>query len=145
MSSSPIRNALDSPRIDSRVNQRWTEEPFSLVGLAIGAVALLSTLVVIVARVTRDVRMLQLVGALWAIYGLTVGFLSGVLEPVIDGFFQLLANGGLTRAGGGYSAIEALAVRGHHQAAADAYAERAHDSKDRVDAMLRRAELLAGP
>lgn len=107
---------------------------------------MLSTiLAVILAIATGDPRMLELVGALWAIYGLTVGFLSGVLEPVIDGFFQLLANAGLTRAGGGYSALEALAVRGHHLAAAEGYAERARNPADRVDAMLRRAELLAGP
>jgi hypothetical protein len=89
--------------------------------------------------------MLQLVGALWAVYGLTVGFLSGVLEPVLDGFFQLLANAGLTRVGTGYSSIETLTVQGHHQAAAEAYAERARNPAERVEATLRRAQLLAGP
>jgi hypothetical protein len=79
------------------------------------------------------------------VYGLTVGFLSGVLEPVIDGFFNLLANAGLRRVGGGYSAIETLAIQGHTRAAADAYAERARNPAERVEATLRRAELLAGP
>ena len=68
-----------------------------------------------------------MVGALWAIYGLTAGFLSGVLEPVIDGFFHLVSNVGIVRVGGGYSATETLISRGHFQAAADAYAERARD------------------
>jgi hypothetical protein len=125
---------------------RWTEEPFSLVRVMVGIIALLGTvLAVVLALVTRDLRMLELVGALWAIYGLTVGFLSGLLEPAIDGFFQLLANVGLVRVGGGYSSIETLAVRGHYQAAADEYAQRARNHSERVEATLRRAALLAGP
>jgi hypothetical protein len=126
--------------------QRWTEEPFSLIRVAVGGVALLVTiLAVVLAVVTHDPRMLELVGALWAIYGLTVGLLSGVLEPVIDGFFHVLANVGLVRAGGGYSDIETLEVRGYHQAAAEAYAERAKNPAERVEATLRRSGLLAGP
>ena len=125
---------------------RWTEEPFSLVRVAVGALALVSTvLAVVLAMVTHDPRMLELVGALWAVYGMTVGFLSGVLDPVIDGFFHVLTNIGLMRTGGGYSAIETLEVRGQHQAAADAYAERARNPADRVEATLRRSALLAGP
>lgn len=130
----------------SGTTERWTEEPFSLIRLVVGAVALLGTILALVlAIITGDARMLELVGVLWAVYGLTVGFLSGVLEPVIDGFFQLLANAGLVRAGGGYSAIETLAIRGHHLAAAEEYAERARVPGERVEATLRRAALLAGP
>jgi hypothetical protein len=125
---------------------RWTAEPFSLVRLAVGAVALIGTvLAVVLAIATRDPRMLELVGALWAVYGLAIGFLSGVLEPVIDGFFQLLANAGLRRVGTGYSGIETLAIQGHPAAAAEAYAERARNPDERVEATLRRAQLLAGP
>jgi hypothetical protein len=105
---------------------------------------LVTILAVALALVTRDSRMLELVGALWAIYGLTVGVLSGVLEPVIEGVFHLLANVGLVRAGGGYSAIETLEIRGHHAAAAEAYAERARNPGERVEAMLRRSAILAG-
>jgi hypothetical protein len=68
-----------------------------------------------------------------------------VLEPAIDGFFRLMANVGLMRVGGGYSGIETLAIRGHPQAAAEAYAERAQNPAERVEATLRRASLLAGP
>lgn len=131
---------------DTGTGQPWTEEPFSLVRVAVGALALLSTiLAVVLAIVTHDSRMLELVVALWAVYGLAVGFLSGVLEPVIDGLFHLLINVGLMRVGGGYSAIETLEVRGHHQAAALAYAERAQNPAERVEATLRRSVLLAGP
>jgi hypothetical protein len=126
--------------------QRWTEEPFGLVRVTVGAIVLLGTLLaIILALVTGDLRMLELVGALWAIYGLMVGFLSGVLEPVIDGFAQLMSNIGLSRVGAGYSSIETLAVRGHYQAAAEEYGERARNPAERVEATLRRAELLAGP
>jgi hypothetical protein len=127
------------------VAQRWTEEPFSLVRVVVGTIVLLGTVLALVLAVAAgDPRFLELVGALWAIYGLTVGFLSGVLDPVIGGFFHLLANVGLVRVGEGYSAVETLAVRGHYEAAAEAYAERARDPAERVEATLRRAVLLAG-
>lgn len=117
-----------------------------MVQLAVGAIVLLGTILAItLAIVTHDLRMLELVGALWAVYGLMVGFLSGVLEPVIDGFAQLISNIGLTRVGGGYSSIETLAARGHHSAAAEEYGARARNPAERVEATLRRAELLAGP
>lgn len=146
MSSSPVKDGVDPLGIDSPAADRWSEEPFDLVRLAVGSVALLGTiLAVVLAVVTRDARMLQLVGALWAVYGLTIGFLSGVLEPVLDGLFQLLVSGGLTRIGTTYSSIESLAVQGHHEAAAQAYAERARNPAERVEATLRRSQLLAGP
>jgi hypothetical protein len=140
-----FRSAIKRPsRIDRA--DRWTEEPLGLVRLVVGTIALAWTLIAVLLALTgADPRALQLVGALWAIYGLTVGFLSGILEPVIDGFFHLVSNFGIVRVGGGYSAIETLAARGHLQAAAEAYAERARDKPQRVEATLRRAALLSGP
>jgi hypothetical protein len=146
LNSSPLGNIPDRARRPAGGIQRWTDEPLSLVRLAIGAIVLLGTVLAItLAIVTRDLRMLELVGALWAIYGLTVGFLSGVLEPVIDGFGQLMSNIGLARVGDGYSSIETLVARGHYSAAADEYGERSRNPAERVEATLRRAELLAGP
>ena len=117
-----------------------------MVRLVVGSIALLGTvLALVVALVQHEPRALELVAALWAVYGLVVGFVFGVLEPVIDGFFELMANVGLMRPGEGYSAIESLAARGHAQAAADAYAERARNHSERAEATLRRAALLAGP
>ncbi|MGH7510294.1 MAG: hypothetical protein ACREMZ_12610 [Gemmatimonadales bacterium] len=136
-SYSPLRSATD------RAN-RSTEEPFGLVRLVVGALALLGTVIaVILAATGAEPRALQLVGALWAVYGLVVGLLYGVLEPVIDGFFHLVSNAGLVRRGGGFSAIETLVARGHLAAAAEAYAERAQNQAERVEATLRRAKLLA--
>jgi hypothetical protein len=142
---SPFRSA--TKRVTPEVNRadRWTEEPLGLVRLVVGTIALVWTVIAVLLTLTgADPRALQLVGALWAIYGLTVGFLSGILEPVIDGFFHLVSNVGIVRVGGGYSGIETLAARGHLQAAADAYAERARNKPQRVEATLRRAALLAG-
>jgi hypothetical protein len=122
---------------------RSVEEPLGLVRLVVGAFALLGTFVAIIVGVTIEPRMLELVGALWAVYGFTVAFTSGLLEPVIDGLFNVLSGVGLMRSGGGYSAIETLVARGHITAAAEAYAERARTPRERVDATLRRAALLA--
>jgi hypothetical protein len=146
LSSSSLNNVPKPSAPGADPVPRWSNEPLNLVRIAVGAIVLLGTVLAgALAIATRDLRMVELVGALWAVYGLTVGFLSGILEPAIEGFFQLLANVGLMRAGGGYSAIETLVVRGHYEAAADAYAERARNSAERVEATLRRAELLAGP
>jgi hypothetical protein len=126
--------------------RQWTEEPFSLVRLILGTLALLGTcFAVVLAVVTRDLRMLEVVAALWAVYGLTVAFLFGVMDPVIDGFFHLMSNAGLTRVGTGYSAIETLVARGHYNAAAESYAQAARNDSERVEATLRRAALLSGP
>lgn len=90
-------------------------------------------------------RAMLLVGTFWALYGLFNGFLGGVLEPVIDGSVHLFSNVGLNRAGGGYSGIETMVVRGEFVAAAEAYMVRAREPADRIEATLRRAALLAGP
>jgi hypothetical protein len=133
---SPLLSALQKA-------SRSVEEPLGLVRFVIGAFALMGTLIAIIVGVTTDPRMLELVAALWAVYGLVVGLTRGVLEPVIDGLFNVLSSVGLMRAGGGYSGIETLVARGHISAAAEAYAERARNPRERVDATLRRAKLLA--
>jgi hypothetical protein len=127
-------------------SSRSTEDPLGLVRLVVGGIAMAGTvLAAVLALVSRNPRALELVGALWAVYGLVVGFVSGVLEPVIDGFAELMQNAGLMRIGEGYSSIETLVARGHPQAAAEAYAERARNHAERAEATLRRAALLAGP
>jgi hypothetical protein len=133
---SPLLSALQKA-------SRSVEEPLGLVRLVIGTFALVGTFIAVIVGVTTEPRMLELVGTLWAVYGLVVGFTSGVLEPVIDGLFSALSSVGLLRVGGGYSAIETMVARGHLTAAAEAYAERARDPRERVEATLRRAELLA--
>lgn len=123
-----------------------SEEPLRLVRITAGGLLLFGTVVAIALVLTGVApRAIRLVGMFWAIYGLVAGITSGVLEPVVDGISRLLADVGLVRAGQGYSAIETLVVRGRLQEAAEAYRERAVHRRDRVEATVRRAALLAGP
>jgi hypothetical protein len=123
-----------------------TDEPLRLLRITVGVLLLFGTAVAIALAVSgAEPRALRLVGMFWAIYGFIVGLTSGVLEPVIDGGVRVLADLGLIRAGGGFSAMEALTVRGDYATAAEAYRERAQRPSDRVEATVRRAALLGGP
>jgi hypothetical protein len=123
-----------------------SDEPLRYVRIVAGVLLLFGTVVALGLALSGVApRALQLVGLFWAIYGFTVGVTSGILEPVIDGFFHALANFGLQRVGGGFSGIETLVVRGEIAAAAEAYRERALRPESRVEATLRRAALLGGP
>jgi hypothetical protein len=90
-------------------------------------------------------RALLLAGLLWALFGFMSGMVGVVVDPLIELINTVLTNVGLTRAGGGFSAEEALAAQGHADAAAEAYRLRAESPRERVPALIRRAELLAGP
>ena len=123
-----------------------TDEPLRFLRITVGVLLLFGSVVAIALAVSGVApRALQLVGVFWAFYGFIVGLTSGVLEPVVEGLVHVLANLGLMRAGGGYSAIETLVVRGDIATAAEAYRERAQRPADRVEATVRRAALLAGP
>jgi hypothetical protein len=123
-----------------------SDEPLRLVRITAGVLLLFGTAVAIALALSGIApRALQLVGLFWAIYGFIVGLTSGILEPAIDGLAHVLADIGLMRAGGGYSAIETLVVRGEVATAAEAYRERAQRPAERVEATVRRAALLGGP
>ena len=122
------------------------DEPLRLLRITVGVLLLFGTVVALALALAGVApRALELVGIFWAIYGFVVGLTSGVLEPVIDGMARVLSDLGLVRAGGGYSAIETLVVRGDLATAAEAYRERAQRPGERVEATLRRAALLGGP
>jgi len=122
------------------------ENPLRLVKIAVAGLLLLATLASLLLWASGiEPRALRLVGVCWALYGFVVGLVDGVLDPLVEGLGRALQDVGLRRAGTGYSEIESLAARGHYDAAAEAYRERAADPARRVDAMLRRASLLAGP
>ncbi len=123
-----------------------SDEPLRLLRITVGVLLFLGTLVAVALAVSGIApRALELVGVFWAIYGFVVGLTSGVLEPAIEGLVHALTNLGLVRAGGGYSAIETLVVRGELASAAEAYRERAQRPAERVEATVRRAALLGGP
>lgn len=88
-------------------------------------------------------RALALAGLLWACSGAAAWFF-GLAGPVVDGVARTLQDVGLDRVAG-FSEIESLLARGQTALAAERYAERARDSRARVEATCRRAVLLAGP
>ncbi|MGH7629285.1 MAG: hypothetical protein ACREOF_07825 [Gemmatimonadales bacterium] len=132
-----------SARADDRGS---IENPLRLVKIAVAAILLIASVFAVLAAASGvEPRALRIVGVCWAVYGFVVALLDDVLEPLVDGVARGLQNGGLRRAGGGYSAIEALVAGGHHAAAADAYLERAREERGQAEPALRRAALLAGP
>lgn len=90
-------------------------------------------------------RALLLAGVLWTLFGVLSGLVDTVLEPLIDLVNRMLTNAGLARPSEAFSSEETLVAQGLHDAAAAAYLERAGRPDARVTALLRRAELLAGP
>jgi hypothetical protein len=124
---------------------RFGDDPLRFLRIVIGTFLLVGTAIALLFAVTGVApRALVLAGALWALYGFATALISGVLEPVIDFAAQAFSSVGLARVGG-YSAIETMVARGHYEAAAEAYRERAREGRDRVEATLRRTALLAGP
>jgi hypothetical protein len=114
--AAPTFGRLTTPQFQRRFGGRdrlSVENPLSLARLFVAGVLLFATVVAVVLWATGMVpRALQLVGIFWGLYGFVMGLLGGVLEPVVEGFSRVLMDLGLRRAGGGYSAIETLAVRG---------------------------------
>ena len=135
-----------SKLLGTAANQyRFGDDPLRFLRIVIGTFLLVGTAVAILFAVTGVApRALVLAGALWAIYGFATALISGVLEPAIDFAAQAFSSAGLTRVGG-YSAIETMVARGQYETAAEAYRERAQEERVRVEAILRRAALLAGP
>lgn len=122
------------------------EDPLDLARRAGGGLLLLATLVALgLWAAGFGPRMLQLLGALWTLYGAYYAFIDGLLEPLIDSASGLLQNIGLVRGGGGYSGIEAMVAQGQYDAAAEAYAARAAEGRGNTVALVRRAAVLAGP
>ena len=99
----------------------------------------------ILALTGTEPRALVLAGVLWTVFGLLSGMVDWILEPAVEFCVQVLTNVGLTRPDDGFSAEEAMAAQGHVEAAAEAYRLRAGCGGRRVDALIRRARLLAGP
>ncbi len=86
--------------------------------------------------------LLYVAGVLWVLLGLlTLAVRTVTIFP--DSAAHFLQNIGLVSATNGLSAIEALAARGHHAEAAEAYLARSRDPRVATEAMIRRAGLLA--
>lgn len=90
-------------------------------------------------------RALLLAGLLWTLFGVLSGMIDWVLDPLVEFGATVLGSVGMTRPEAGFSGEEAMVAQGHTEAAAEAYRLRAGKRHDRVNALIRRAELLAGP
>ena len=120
-------------------------DPLRLARLAISALLAAGTIFALVLGLSGvDRRGLALAGAFWGLYGLYLGIIDGVLEPLSEFVVTAIQNVGLMPTSG-YSGIETMVIRGHYQAAAEAYLERVVEGKGDAEALIRRAMLLAGP
>jgi hypothetical protein len=125
--------------------QRGRENPLEMLRLALILVlGGFSVIALVLAVVTHSWRLVMLATLLWIFYGIG-SWLVGLMDRGLDALPNLLSGAGVERQGAGYSDIEALLVREQYQAAADALLERARDPAQRVEATVRRAQLLAGP
>lgn len=121
-------------------------DPLALLRLAFSFIVLFATLVAVVLWATGiEPRALYLAGGLWSFYGLGRAFVSGVLAPGTEWMGRVVANSGIGRAPDQHGEIEALAAQGRFADAAERWFRVAVDGEAPAQAMLHRAELLAGP
>ena len=121
------------------------ENPLAMLRLAAGGLLLAATILALVlALAGLGWKGVELAGGLWALYGLVVGGIA-LVDPSLEGVARALQSAGLMPAGGGYSAIETMVIQGRTAEAVEACLERARDPRERVEATLRRAGILAGP
>jgi hypothetical protein len=121
-------------------------DPFSALRLALGVIFLVVTAAAVVLAVTKIFPpALLLVGTFWTLYGVARWVTDHLAEPGADLFVRLLGNGGLSVIADGHGEIDALAAKGRYQDAAERWFQVAATEEAPAQAMLRRAELLAGP
>jgi hypothetical protein len=135
------------PLIDHlrRRYQRGRENPLEMLRFALTLVLGGFSLIALVLAVpTHSWRLVMLAALFWLFYGIGSS-LVGLMDRGLDALPDVLSNAGVERRGAGYSDIEALLVREQYDAAADALLDRARDPAQRVEATVRRAQLLAGP
>ena len=121
-------------------------DPLWILRLALSALLIFATVVALVLGLTGiEPRALVLAGGLWGAYGLVRAAVSGVLAPSAELVGDLLTNGGVDRIPDSHSEIQALAAQGRYQDAAERWWRVVVDGEAPAAAILRRAELLAGP
>jgi len=121
-------------------------DPIVILRRVSGGLLLVATAFALALAATgKEPRALLLAGMLWSLYGLSRAVTSGFLSPAMDWFGGLLGNGGTMLRARGHSEIEALAAQGRFQDAAERWYREAVEGEAPAAAMLRRAELLAGP
>jgi hypothetical protein len=123
-----------------------TTDPLWILRLVLSGLLIFGTVVALVLGLTGIApKALILAGGLWGAYGIARAAVSGVLAPGAELVGDLLANGGVDRVPSEHSEIQALAAQGRYQDAAERWWRVVTDGEAPAAAMLRRAELLAGP
>jgi hypothetical protein len=121
-------------------------DPIGLLRLVVGGIFLFATAVAVVLAWTGIFPpALVLVGTFWTLYGIVSWVTDHLSEPGAELLGQVLGNGGLARVPDGHAEIETLAAQGRYQDAAERWYQVAATEEAPAAAMLRRAELLAGP
>ena len=121
-------------------------DPLWILRLALSGLLIFATVVALVLGLTGiEPRALALAGGLWGAYGLVRAAVSGVLAPGAELVGGLLTNGGVDRIPDSHAEIEALAAQGRYQDASERWWRLVVDGDAPAQAILRRAELLAGP
>jgi hypothetical protein len=121
-------------------------DPLGILRLALGIIMLFATAAALALGLSGiEPRALILAGGLWSLYGVSRALVSGFLAPSTEWMGRILGNGGGMRVAPQHSEIDALAAQGRFADAAERWFRVAADSDAPAGAMLRRAELLAGP
>ncbi|HET7040556.1 MAG TPA: hypothetical protein VFI13_00995 [Gemmatimonadales bacterium] len=121
-------------------------DPFSVLRMAVGGIFLFVIAAAVVLAVTGIFpKALILVGTFWTLYGIVRFTTDRVAEPGAALVADLIGNGGSARPAAGHSEIETLAAQGKYRDAAERWYQVAATDEAPAAAMLRRAELLAGP
>ena len=121
-------------------------DPFGALRLAVGAIFLVVTVAALVLWATGIFPpALIFVGTLWTLYGVARFVIDHVAEPGADLLGLVVGNGGVSQVADTHSEIETLAAQGKYQDAAERWYQVAATEEAPARAMLKRAELLAGP
>ena len=121
-------------------------DPLVLLRLAFSFILLFATAAALFIGLTGIYPpALILVGGLWTAYGLGRAVISGVLRPSTEWIGNVITNTGLRRSADQHGEIDALAARGHYSDAAERWFRLVVEGEAPAQAMLKRAELLAGP
>jgi hypothetical protein len=121
-------------------------DPLWILRLVLSGLLIFGTVVALVLGLTGIApKALILASGLWGAYGLARAAVSGVLSPGAELVGNLFANGGVDQVPSEHSEIQALEAQGRYQDASERWWRLVVDGEAPATAILKRAELLAGP
>ena len=133
--SSPVPHRLEISNRTGALSPR-------LLRTAVGGVLGFATLVAVLLTLDGGPRLpLLILGTFWAVLGMTAAIFNAI-DTVPDAVARLLINAGVADAPG-FSDIDAMIAQGHYAAAAELCRMRGAHPASRIEATLRRADLLA--